>query len=198
MVKRVVIYLIGIFVFTLGIALSIQSGWGVGPWDAVFVGANKQVSLTVGTWSILIQIVLLLLASLLTKRRPAYESVLTILVRGVFLDFWLLIAFPFFALEAQTANYWMGATGLLLLGTGIGFYLLSNLPKTPIDVLMSAVQEKTGYSMQKARLLVELFALFLALALAGPVGIGTLATAFFLAPIIQRSNRAFSKWVTPI
>lgn len=195
MIKRVVIYLIGIFVFTLGIALSIQSGWGVGPWDAVFVGANKQLSLTVGTWSILIQIGLLFVASLLTKRRPVYESGLTILVRGVFLDFWLLVVFPFFSLELQETNYWMGATGLLLLGSGIGFYLLSNLPKTPIDVLMSAVQEKTGYSMQKARLLVELFALFLALVLVGPVGIGTLATAFFLAPIIQRTNQVFRKWI---
>lgn len=193
MKKRIGIYLIGIFIFTLGIGLSIQSGWGVGPWDATFVASNDLVPLTVGTWSILIQILLLLFSALLVQKRPSYESGITILVRGVFLDVWLYLVFPLLGIQKEEMNLWMGALGLLLLGTGIGLYLVSNLPKTPIDVFMNALQEKMKWSMKKARLVVECVALIMALVLSGPVGIGTVATAFLLAPIIQVSNAYFGR-----
>lgn len=187
------IYLIGIIIFTCGITVSIHSGWGVGPWDTVFVGINDVVPLTVGIWSIILQVILLFISAMISQTRPAFESGITIIVRGIILDIWMLVVFPYLHIEPQEMNIWMGLLGLLLLGFGIGLYLVSNLPRTPVDVFMLAIQTRMQWSMKKARLAVEFIAVTLGLLLAGPVGVGTLITAVLLAPMIQFTNDLFTK-----
>lgn len=43
-------YGIGILILSLGISLTIQSGLGTSPFDALLVGLSKKIGLTVGSW----------------------------------------------------------------------------------------------------------------------------------------------------
>src|SRR5690625_2388220 len=86
MIKRTSIYLIGIIITALGIALIIRSPFGTGPWDTVGVGMNQHFGWTIGTWTIITQGVLIFITAVIEKARPRMEAALVVVVRSWFLD----------------------------------------------------------------------------------------------------------------
>lgn len=61
-------YGIGILILSLGISLTIQSGLGTSPFDALLVGLSKKIGLTVGSWEVLISVILLICNAILTRK----------------------------------------------------------------------------------------------------------------------------------
>jgi uncharacterized protein len=195
LIKRVSFYTIGLLIATLGIALIILSAVGAGPWDAVFVGASYKLGLTVGTWSIIVQVLIVLFNAILLKKRPLFESGITIIVRGIFLDFWLIFVFPNVTFEASPMMMKWGVfvIGTFFLGAGIGTYIVSKLPPTPVDGMMKALSEKFNLSLKTSRTIVELAAVVIAFLLKGPVGIGTLILALTLGQFVQICHKYSQK-----
>ena len=54
--KRIGIYLIGLAINALGIALIIYSAVGAGAWDTVAIGLNQSWGLTIGICTVIIQV----------------------------------------------------------------------------------------------------------------------------------------------
>ena len=71
--KRIGIYLVGLAVAALGIALIILSLLGAGPWDSVAVGLTNYFGLTIGTWSIISQLLFTLVTWIIEKTRFRIE-----------------------------------------------------------------------------------------------------------------------------
>lgn len=195
MVKRISFYIVGLLIATLGIAVIIFSAVGAGPWDAVFVGASIKLGLTVGTWSIIVQILIVLFNALLLKKRPLFESGITIIVRGLFLDFWLIFVFPNVTFESSPmlTKWGVFIVGTFLLGAGIGIYIVSKLPPTPVDGMMKALSEKFSLTLKTSRTIVEFTAVLIAFLLKGPIGLGTLILALTLGQFIQVCHKYSQK-----
>ncbi|KGX91008.1 YczE/YyaS/YitT family protein [Pontibacillus marinus] len=189
MLTRILFYICGLLITTLGITWIIKSGIGTGPWDAVFVGLNQNFGLTVGTWVYIVQALLLLTTSALIKEKPDISSFITIFLRGLFLDFWLYIIFYRIFLDSIMLSIIFFVIGTILLGIGISTYLISGYPKSPIDGLMIAIHKKGNLSVRISRTLVEVLAVIIGFILGGPIGIGTIIISFSLGPIIQLSNK---------
>ncbi len=194
LLKRISFYLIGLLIACLGIAMIIYSKIGAGPWDAVFVGLNTKFGLTIGTWAIITQIILVFIAALIGKKRPEYECIITILLRGWFLDFWFYIGLKNLNLSTTITMQWTNfILGTILLGLGIGTYVVSKYPKTPVDGLMITLQETFNWSLRVSRTVVEIAAVIIAFLLQGPVGWGTLILAVLLGQIVQTTNNNMKK-----
>src|SRR5690625_5555915 len=69
---RWIFYGLGIFILTLGISLTILSGLGTSPFDALLVGLSIKVGLTVGSWEIIIAFILIFCNSTLKRNRPEF------------------------------------------------------------------------------------------------------------------------------
>ncbi|EOQ34301.1 hypothetical protein KQ1_00809 [Bacillus cereus BAG3O-1] len=65
-----VFYVVGILILTLGISFTIQSDLGTSPFDALLVGLSQNVELTVGSWEIILAILLIGCNSCLKRQRP--------------------------------------------------------------------------------------------------------------------------------
>lgn len=188
--KRIIFYLVGLLLIGLGNALIIHSHIGSGPFDALFVGLNKNFGLTIGTWGIIGQIFIILLTSTISKSRPKWESSITILFRGIFFDFWYYIALSQINFELNFLSLFsIFLLGLYILGWGTGAYLVSNFPKTPVDGLMFAIHKKNKLSLRNSRIFIDTVVLILALYLGGPVGLGTIIIALVLGRLVQFSNK---------
>jgi uncharacterized membrane protein YczE len=187
MLKKLAQYLIGLLVLTLGIGLIIKSGLGTGAWDSVFVGMQKHLGLTVGTWSFIIQVAILLVNAILVKEKPEWLSFLTIFLRGALLDFWMFMGIKGVVVSSLPGKCALLVIGTLLLGFGIGLYLSSQFPKSPIDGLMLALHQTFKWSIKLSRTVVELFAVIVGFLLGGPVGLGTIIITFLLGHIVQLS-----------
>lgn len=69
---KYVYYGLGVLVLSLGISLTIQSGLGASPFDALLVGLSKEFGLTVGSWEVLISIIILICNSILVRKKPVF------------------------------------------------------------------------------------------------------------------------------
>ncbi len=64
---KYIFYVLGILILTLGISFTIQSDLGTSPFDALLVGLSLNVGLTVGSWEIIIALLLICCNSILKK-----------------------------------------------------------------------------------------------------------------------------------
>lgn len=193
--KRISIYLFGLAVAALGIALVILSGAGAGPWDLIVVGLNNHMPLTIGIWSIISQAMVVLLTAFIEKARPQYGSVVAILIRSAFLDLWVYVVLKNIDFAANFASQWITLVmGVIFLGTGIGIYVEAKFPKAPIDGLMVALHNRFGWKLSTSRMVIELSAVVIGTLLGGPLGLGTMVVALMLGRIIQFSNKRV-QWI---
>lgn len=180
---RIAAYLFGLSIVALGITLLIRANLGTGAWDALIVGLSKLTGFTVGTWIIFVGAMLLTLNSILLKNMPDFPALITVVLLGSLVDFWLKsILIPPLSHMMQFALFTLG---LLITAFGIAVYTQARFAITPIDRLMFVIQIKTGYSLRVSRFISEGAALVLAFLLKGPIGVGTIIVTIFLGPLIQ-------------
>ncbi|CAG9623635.1 YczE/YyaS/YitT family protein [Sutcliffiella rhizosphaerae] len=185
MFTRVLFYLIGLFILSFGISLSIISDLGAGAWDALNVGLSNTFGLTVGSWVFIVGIILIIINAWLHKRKPDYLAVITIFLVGVFIDFWLIQVLPEWSPESLIIRFIVLLIGMTLMAIGISTYLQSKLPVIPIDNLMLGIQKRLKIKMMTAKTIGEVGALIAALIFKGPIGIGTFIITFGIGPLIQ-------------
>lgn len=195
--KRLFIYLIGLIITALGIALVIRSTVGAGPWDSVAVGFKVHLGLTIGIWSIIVQGLLMVTTAIVEKARLRMESIVAIVIRSWFLDAWFYLVLADINFSSSLAMKWLSFSGgIIAVGLGIGTYMEAKFPKTPVDGLMTALCVRFGWSLSVSRLVIELSGVTLGFILGGPVGLGTIITALSLGRIIQVSNYLIKNLVT--
>lgn len=180
-----VFYLVGLALLSLGVSMMILADLGAGPWDAMYVGLSGKIGLTVGSWVFIVGVLLIIINALLLKATPDYLAVITILLIGSFIDFWLLVVFA----QIGSISIWIRigvlTIGILLIAIGISCYLQSKLARNPVDNLMMTIRLRTGKSISFTKTSMELVVFVLAFFAGGPIGIGTIIVTFIMGPLIQ-------------
>ncbi|QVY59650.1 YczE/YyaS/YitT family protein [Cytobacillus gottheilii] len=185
MKARFIFYSIGMILLTLGVSLIIKSQLGASAWDALAVGQSNLFHMTVGTCVFINGIVLIFLNAFLMRRRPQILAALSILVIGMLIDFWLLIALEHLVPTALLWKWLILLIGIIITGIGVSIYLQAKFPASPMDTLMVAIQSRFGFNLRNSRILSESFALLLAILFKGAIGIGTIVVTLSLGFVVQ-------------
>jgi uncharacterized membrane protein YczE len=173
--------LAGLLAFGLGISLMVEAGLGLGPWEALHQGIAVRTGIPIGTVSILLGIPILALWWPLGQR-PGIGTLINVAIIGTATNVGNLLIPTQHELPAQVA---MMLAGVVVIGIGSGLYLSADLGPGPRDGLMVGLHRRFGWSIRRARTLVELSALGVGWALGGTIGVGTLAFAFGIGPVVQ-------------
>lgn len=188
---RVVHLNLGLALFGLGIALQVNAGIGLGPWDAFHQGISVRTPLTYGQASVLAGLAVLLLSMAMARVRPGVGTLLNMLLIGPWVD--VFRAWPRFPVASGFVD---GAAwfllGLVLTGLATGLYLTAGLGAGPRDGFALALAKRLGITVRRARTLVEVVVLTSGWLLGGTVGVGTLAFALGIGPLMQWSLRLFA------
>ena len=131
-VWRWTFFLGGVLLMSLGCSMTIKGQlFGISPWDVLHVGLYKHLGLSIGTWSILIGIMLVLATMIGTKRWPQLGTWLNILVIGSFIDVfnWLI---PDITSFAGQLIIFLG--GVLVIAIGIGVYVSPNVGGQGLEI----------------------------------------------------------------
>ncbi|MGM8216561.1 YczE/YyaS/YitT family protein [Bacillaceae bacterium W0354] len=175
-------FILGLIVLALGISLTIKGKQlGIGPWDVFHYGLYLNLGLTIGTWSIIVGCLLLLIGSIINKQWPKIGAILNMLLIGLFIDFfnWLIPS-----VDSLVGAIIVFIVGIVLIAYGIGLYVSPDFGAGPRDSFMLMLVEKTGWSIPKVRNSIEVLVFIFGWLLGGPVGIGTVIIAFTLGPIL--------------
>ncbi|MGJ7913733.1 YczE/YyaS/YitT family protein [Neobacillus sp. LXY-1] len=182
-------YVLGILILTLGIFFTIQSDLGTSPFDALLVGLSRYVGLTVGSWEIIIASILICCNSLLKRQRPEVLGMVTAFITGISIDMWLYLLHKLITPElwySKVVCFGIGLVviglvviGLVVIGLGAAIYLHTNFAPIPVDRLTLIKKELARTNIFFSRTLIYLVFLVMAMALNGPIGVGTLLTVCF-------------------
>lgn len=176
---KYVFYVLGILILTLGIFFTIQSDLGTSPFDALLVGLSLNVGLTVGSWEIIIALLLLCCNSLLKRQRLEVLGLLTAFITGIGIDMWLFLLHNLITPEMWYSKVICFGIGLVIIGLGTAIYLQTNFAPIPIDRLTLIIKELTRTNIFVSRTFIYLIFLILAMILNGPIGVGTVLTICF-------------------
>lgn len=173
--------LVGLAVFGAGEGLLVASDLGVSPWTVLAEGVALQSPMSVGAATVGIS-VLLLLIWIPLRQRPGLGTLLNAVLVGVFMDVTLLLTPDALHIGVRAA---LVPIGIGLVGLGSGLYLTSLLGPGPRDGLMTGLHRRTGASLRLVRGCIEVSAVAVGFALGGTVGVGTVAFALLIGPLVQ-------------
>ncbi|MED2971777.1 YitT family protein [Fictibacillus sp. B-59209] len=176
---------LGIIVLTLGISLTILSNSGTSPYDALLVGSFRTIGLTVGSWEIIIALLMIFLNAAASRTRPEYLALLTASITGAGIDFWLFTLEGWLKPVTYFSQFSLLALGMVFIGIGTSLYLQAEFAPIPLDRLMLILQKQAGWTIAVSRLVISVVILSLAFLLHGPIGIGTFLTAFLNGTILS-------------
>lgn len=178
--RRFVQLIIGLVLFGVGIAMMLQSGLGLPPWDVLHQGLTEEFGITVGIWSIIISVAILVLW-LPLREKYGVGTVLNAIIIGVVIDIGAIVI-------PQPESVWWNIVlmlgGIVLIGLASGMYIGANLGPGPRDGLMTAIARR-GPSIRSTRWGLEIVVLITGILLGGTFGVGTIAFAVFIGPIVQ-------------
>ncbi|MBO1418167.1 YitT family protein [Streptomyces sp. FH025] len=179
---------VGLTLYGVSMALMLRAGLGLDPWDVFHQGLQRVFGLTVGAW-VTICGVLVLLLWIPLRQRPGLGTVANVLVIGTAMDLTLrLIGGP----EGLPARIALAAAAIALNGLASGLYIGARLGPGPRDGLMTGLHRRTGRSLRLIRTGIEVAVLAAGILLGGTVGVGTVAYALAIGPLVQ----FFLPWCT--
>ena len=180
MAIRAAVILVGLGLFGAGIGALFLADLGVGPWDVLHDALAGLASRQPGTVIITLGIVLLGLVAMLGQPiGPA--TVANVVIIGITVNIVLAVVEPPSAWPVRGA---LVVLAPLAVAFGSMLYQGAGLGTGVRDGLMTALVD-TGLSIRAARTSLEITVLVVGGALGGSYGVGTLAFALLVGPLLQ-------------
>jgi uncharacterized membrane protein YczE len=186
--------LIGLFLYGIAIAMMIRAGIGISPWDVLAQGVSLHSGLSFGLVTNLVGLAVLLLWIPL-RQRLGIGTVLNALLIGPSADVGLLVLPAENTLWLQILLF---AGGLVLVAVATGLYIGARFGPGPRDGLMTGLHSRLGWPIWAARASLEITALSIGWLLGGNVGIGTVAFALLVGPLVNWTMPLFHIPARPV
>ncbi len=168
----------GLILYGISSSLLVLANLGLDPWDVFHQGLSRTFGLAIGTWAIIVGVVVLLLWIPL-RQKPGLGTASNVVLVGLTMNVVLGHVDPPHALSVRIACL---LVGVLLNGIATGAYIGAGLGPGPRDGLMTGLAAR-GHSIRVVRWGLELTVLVTGWLLGGTVGIGTLVYAAAIAPL---------------
>ena len=178
--RRLVQLFAGLVLYGVSDGMLLLSGMGVDPWDVFHQGLSRHTGIAVGTWVIIVGVLVLLLWVPL-RQRPGLGTVANAFVIGLVINLMLAVVPAPHGLALQL-GVMFGGVGLN--GVATGAYIGAGLGPGPRDGLMTGITARRG-SIRVVRTALELTVLLCGWWLGGTVGIGTVVYALAIGPLAQ-------------
>lgn len=180
-------FMIGLMLFSLGITMAINvQHLGIQPWDVLSVALFDYLGLSIGTWNIIIGIVLIVISYVLDKSYVRFGTFINVIAVGVLVDFYMWLDFL-----PKATHSWIDIViilmAIIIMGISGGIYNAASVGSGPRDGFMLSIAEKIGVSIGKVRIITETIVLVIGLILGGPVFIFTFIFTFIQSPLFQLS-----------
>ena len=181
-ITRLINVTVGLFLYALGIVITLKANIGYAPWDVFHVGLSNITGLSIGTISIAVGLLIIIIITLLGEK-VGLGTILNMILIGVFIDLILKINLP------KAENFFIGIivliAGLFTIALGMYFYIKSAFGAGPRDSLMVFLARVTKFPAGLCRSVLELTVAIIGWMLGGMVGAGTVISAFAIGFCVQ-------------
>ncbi|MGH3312270.1 MAG: YczE/YyaS/YitT family protein [Streptomyces sp.] len=178
---------VGLSLYGASAGLMVRADLGLDPWDVLHQGVARHTPLSIGTVSIIVGAVVLLLWMPL-RQRPGLGTVSNVVLIGLAMDgtIWLMPE-----VRALAVRIPLMVAAVVLNGVATGLYISARFGPGPRDGLMTGLHRVTGRSIRLVRTGIEVAVLVTGLLLGGTAGAGTVLYALAIGPLSQVFLRVF-------
>ena len=176
-VKRSVIAAIGLLMYAVGVYFQLQADLGMQPWQAMRLGLANQFSISFGTVSIGMSLILIVI-DLFLKQRIGLGTFLDAFLVGIGMD--ICIALDFLPVQTNIVFQllWIFA-GMVVCCVGQWLYMTAALSCGPVDSFLLGIGSLfPKVSIGKVNIGIMAVVLAICIALKSPLGLGTVITVF--------------------
>lgn len=207
--RQIILYVVGVFVLSFGVSLSIQAGLGVSPVSSLAYGMSLTIGLTIGITTLLANLLFIAMQIVLSRRIEWNNFALQLIISflfGFFMDvtFFLVQFFP--TPETMLARCIYLVISFFVIAIGLMVYFAAKLPLMPYDALTYVVSEKFQWKLSKAKIISDFINVSVAGGMCiifihtlGSIGIGTILAAYFVGKIlgwlIPRYQKTLDDWL---
>lgn len=182
--RRLVQLYAGLVLFGVSMAMFVRGGLGLMPWDVLHQGLARRSGLTLGTVTILVGVLVLLLW-IPFRERPGLGTVSNVLVIGLSVD----AALGLLPADLERGPILLRAAlvvgGVLLNAVATAAYIGARFGPGPRDGLMTGLVRRRGWSVRVVKTSIEISVVALGWLLGGTLGVGTLVYAFGVGPVVH-------------
>lgn len=200
---RTLIYFIGLFIMTIGIAISVKSNLGVSPVSSIPYTMTCVWGIEMGKATILFHVVLVIIQILLLRKkfRPInFLQVFVGIIFGYFTTFcnYMVAFLP--TPDNLVIRVLMVLSSTIFVAVGIFLYLPANLIPLAGEGAMQAVSDITGIEFSKVKIgfdctmvVISTITCIIAIKTLGSVGAGTIIAAILVGVFVGIINKAFGE-----
>lgn len=183
-IDQVLMYLLGVTVFSLGAKFFIVSQLGTDPLDVLIISIDKQLGLGMGVCSGIVSVLFLTWWTLWNKKLPPISPFITTTLTGLLIDLWTFLGMGDY-LTARLNGYAMLAIGLILCAYSSALIIMSGIGIRIMDLVVLTMVSKWSWSFTKAKMIIEIGIFSIGWLWGGPFGVGTIAFLLVIGPLIQ-------------
>jgi len=181
-VRRVLQLFTGLALYGLSMAFMVQSDLGLNPWDVCHQGLAKVTGISFG-WVVILLGIPILLLWIPLRQRPGFGTIANLVVIGFVVDGALALLPEGSGIPARVGYL---TAGILVNGLATGLYIGAAMGPGPRDGLMTGIVKRfPRLSIRLVRTTIELSVLGVGFLLGGTVGLGTVAYALAIGPLVQ-------------
>ncbi|MCM1284681.1 MAG: DUF6198 family protein [Acetobacter sp.] len=152
-IKRYLIFLIGLFINSLGVSMVTKADLGTSPISSIPYVLSLHFSMTIGQFTIIFSILLIILQIFILRKNFKLENLLQIpvsIIFGYFIDFTMLLL-KFVNPQTYVTKAIYLLFGCIILGIGVYLEVLANVIMLPGESFVSAIVDtwKTEFGITK-------------------------------------------------
>lgn len=198
---RIPMYFVGLFIMTIGIALSVKSNLGVSPVSSIPYTMTCVWEIEMGKATIIFHAALVLIQILILRKRFRPINLLQVVVGivfGYFTTFCNYLATYLPSTDNMVMRIVLMLVSTVFIAVGIFFYLPADLIPLAGEGVMQAVSDVTKIEFSKVKIgfdcsmvVISVITCLICIHSLGSVGVGTVIAAFLVGFNLGRVNKAF-------
>lgn len=178
--KQVIYYIGGVAILSLGIRFIIDSNLGAAPWDLLSIGLSDKTQISIGTWQIINNLLMIIATKLLFKKKWNIICLIPGILQGLFID-----AFAQFINIGNSNPYVVLFVGCVLSAIGLTIYMNQGLSANAIDNFTYMLHKEKGFKMGGCKIICDSIPFILVLLLSMQVQIATLVVYLLVPALMQ-------------
>lgn len=198
---RIPMYFVGLFIMTIGIALSVKSNLGVSPVSSIPYTMTCVWGIEMGKATIIFHAALVLIQILILRKRFRPINLLQVVVGivfGYFTTFCNYLATYLPSTDNMVMRIVLMLVSTVFIAVGIFFYLPADLIPLAGEGVMQAVSDVTKIEFSNVKIgfdcsmvVISVITCLVCIHSLGSVGVGTVIAAFLVGFNLGRVNKAF-------
>ncbi len=191
--RRLVMMFMSILLMGFSVSVFSYSNLGVDPFTSMNMGISARLGVGFGFYQMCVNAVLLSAVVIFGKELIGVGTVVNMVGVGYICQFFTALYSEYLPSENSMAvRLALMISGVVLLSLSASMYFTSSLGVAPYDAVGFIIEHRADVPYKWCRVITDVICTVVGFAFGGPVGIGTVVTAFCMGPVISFFNKHVS------